>query len=81
MTTSESVTVLQVESATLVADDVVSIVMTDASGADLPAWSPGAHVDVELSSGITRQYSLCGDPADRKHYRIGVLKEIGRAHV
>ena len=74
MTTSESVTVLQVESATLVADDVVSIVMTDASGADLPAWSPGAHVDVELASGITRQYSLCGDPADRKHYRIGVLK-------
>ncbi|WP_030196654.1 PDR/VanB family oxidoreductase [Streptomyces sp. NRRL S-87] len=35
---------------------------------DLPAWEPGAHVDVHLPSGLVRQYSLCGDPAERGAY-------------
>ena len=38
----------------------------------LPAWTPGAHIDVLLPSGRQRQYSLCGDPADRTSYRIAV---------
>lgn len=74
MATTESVNTLRVDSATLVADDVVSIVLSDPHGVDLPEWTPGAHIDVELRDGLIRQYSLCGDPADRKHYRIGVLK-------
>ena len=52
------------------AEGVVSLRL--ASGADLPAWQPGCHVDVELPSGECRQYSLCGDPADRTSYRIAV---------
>ena len=32
---------------------------------DLPAWAPGAHIDLRLPDGLVRQYSLCGDPADR----------------
>lgn len=54
------------------ADGVVSLVLADAGGAELPRWEPGAHVDLCLP-GFTRQYSLCGNPADRHHYRIGVL--------
>lgn len=27
-------------------------------------WDPGAHIDVEVSPGTVRQYSLCGDPCD-----------------
>ncbi|MFD7257113.1 PDR/VanB family oxidoreductase [Streptomyces sp. NPDC059874] len=46
---------------------------------DLPAWAPGAHVDITLPSGLVRQYSLCGDPADSDRYTIAVrLIEDGR---
>ena len=39
---------------------------------DLPRWHPGAHIDVHLPSGRTRQYSLCGDPGEEREYRIAV---------
>ncbi|GHE52712.1 oxidoreductase [Streptomyces vinaceus] len=46
---------------------------------ELPPWAPGAHVDVQLPSGLVRQYSLCGDPADRGRYTIAIrLVEDGR---
>ncbi|MCY0950905.1 PDR/VanB family oxidoreductase [Streptomyces sp. H27-S2] len=46
---------------------------------ELPAWAPGAHVDVTLPSGLVRQYSLCGDPAESGRYTIAVrLVEDGR---
>jgi ferredoxin-NADP reductase len=57
------------------ADGIMSLVLADASGTSLPPWSPGAHVDVELPSGLVRQYSLCGDLADESSYRIAVLRE------
>jgi vanillate O-demethylase ferredoxin subunit len=44
-------------------------------GAELPAFAAGAHIDVHIATGIVRQYSLCSDPADRRHYRIAVLLE------
>lgn len=43
----------------------------------LPEWTPGAHVDLRLADGKIRQYSLCGDPADRTRYRIAVKREPG----
>lgn len=58
-----------------VAEGVAALVMAAADGAELPAWEPGAHVDLLLGNGLTRQYSLCGDPADRRTYRVGVLRE------
>jgi ferredoxin-NADP reductase len=57
------------------ADGVVSLVLTDAGQRLLPGWTPGAHIDVILPSGLVRQYSLCGDTGDRSRYRIAVLKE------
>ncbi|MFC8529912.1 PDR/VanB family oxidoreductase [Nocardia sp. NPDC057227] len=56
------------------ADGVVAITLADPSGAEVPAWEPGAHIDVELGD-IVRQYSLCGDPDDRSELRIAVLRE------
>ncbi|WP_327148838.1 ferredoxin reductase [Nocardia sp. NBC_01329] len=52
--------------------DVVGVVLVDPEGGSLPAWLPGAHLDVFLPSGRRRQYSLCGDPRDRSSYRIAV---------
>jgi ferredoxin-NADP reductase len=60
-----------------VAEDVVAVELTDPDGATLPAWTPGAHVDLVLSDSLTRQYSLCGSAADRRKWRIGVLKDPG----
>ncbi|OOL33065.1 ferredoxin [Rhodococcus rhodochrous] len=44
-------------------------------GSALPAWEPGAHLDLVLPSGLIRQYSLCGDPAETHEYEIAVLRE------
>lgn len=54
--------------------DVVSLRLTAPAGERLPSWRPGAHLDVHLPSGRKRQYSLCGDPADRTSYRIAVRR-------
>lgn len=40
----------------------------------LPAFTAGAHIDVHVSPGIIRQYSLCNDPAETHRYLIGVLR-------
>jgi tetrachlorobenzoquinone reductase len=56
------------------ATDVVSLELTHPDGQPLPEWQPGAHVDLHLPSGIVRSYSLHGDPADMRTYRIAVLR-------
>lgn len=58
-----------------VAAGVVRLVLRRPDGADLPAWEPGAHVDLVLADGLVRQYSLCGDPADRSALELAVLRE------
>jgi ferredoxin-NADP reductase len=56
------------------AEDVVSLRLAAPDGRTLPPWQPGAHVELRLPSGLKRQYSLCGDPADRYGYRIAVRR-------
>ena len=59
-----------------VADGVVQLRL---EGQDLPAWEPGAHLDLVLPSGLIRQYSLCGDPEDTSSYTVATrLVEDGR---
>ncbi|HEX5533978.1 MAG TPA: PDR/VanB family oxidoreductase [Actinomycetales bacterium] len=70
---------LQVRSLAVAADRVLTIELQAPGREDLPEWQPGAHVDVILRDGLVRQYSLCGDPADRRRWRLGVLREdVGR---
>ena len=56
-------------------DGAVALRLHDVDGHPLPAWEPGAHVDLILDEAPTRQYSLCGDPADRHEYRLGILRD------
>ncbi len=63
-----------VESAVLGADDVLVLTLVDPDGDSLPAWTPGAHVDLILGPDLVRQYSLCGSPADSRAIRVAVLK-------
>ena len=58
-----------------VADEVVMLTLADPADRAVPEWRPGAHVDLILGGGLVRQYSLCGDPADRGALRVAVLRE------
>ena len=68
---------LVVRSRSEAADGVVALTLMQADGSDLPAWTPGAHIDLLLADGVTRQYSLCGTPAQQDRWRIGVLLDEG----
>ncbi len=58
---------LRVTARETVAEGVVQLRL---EGADLPRWEPGAHIDLVLPSGLVRQYSLCGNPADTSSYTV-----------
>jgi ferredoxin-NADP reductase len=73
---AERVTRVLVDRKDAVAEGVVSVILRDVTGATLPAWSPGAHIDLVIDGIPTRQYSLCGDPADLSTYRLGILREV-----
>lgn len=67
---------LVVEARTMLTPQIVQLTLCAAGGDEpLPFWQPGAHIDVVLGDGRVRQFSLCGDPADRSRYRVAVLRE------
>lgn len=73
--TTESLTV-KVAGKRQVAQDVVCLELVDPEGRPLPAFSPGAHIDVHLPGGFIRQYSLLNDSRQRARFQIGVLREL-----
>ena len=73
VSTAESEVDLRVAARREVADGIVELTLADPSGAQLPAWTPGAHIDLVLDSSLTRQYSLCGSAADESSWKVGVL--------
>ncbi|GAB7036822.1 MULTISPECIES: PDR/VanB family oxidoreductase [Catenuloplanes] len=64
---------LTVRGLVLEAEDVLTVELT---GAGLPAWTPGAHVDLIINDGTVRQYSLCGTP-DATSLTVAVRHEPG----
>ena len=64
---------VKVTDRTLLAEDIVGLILAKADGSALPPFTAGAHIDVELPNGMTRQYSLSNSSSDASHYRIGVL--------
>lgn len=73
--TAAGISTMVVSAAADLAFGVRGLRLAASDGSELPSWYPGAHLTVELPGGGTRQYSLCGDPADRRYYEIAVLRE------
>jgi len=67
----------RVTRAARIADDIHLFELRDAAGADLPAFTAGAHVSVRVPNGMMRKFSLCNDPAERDRYVIAVKREQG----
>jgi vanillate O-demethylase ferredoxin subunit len=57
------------------AQDVYSFELVDPQGRELPPFTAGSHIDVEVAPDLVRQYSLCNSPGRRDRYQIGVLRE------
>jgi ferredoxin-NADP reductase len=66
---------LRVAQARHTTPDVLHLTLVHPRKPELPAWVPGAHVDLRIPDGRTRQYSLCGDPVDRTRYEIAIKRE------
>jgi ferredoxin-NADP reductase len=67
---------LVVTAAELVAKGVLRLTMAHPDGEELPLWTPGAHIDLHFAANgvdFVRQYSLCGDVADRRRWQVAVL--------
>ncbi|WP_030255744.1 PDR/VanB family oxidoreductase [Streptomyces violens] len=76
---------LRLERKETLADGVVRLTLNHPAGEPLPSWEPGAHIDLLLGPDLVRQYSLCGDPANRSVLQVAVLREAagrgGSRHV
>ncbi|AXK84187.1 oxidoreductase [Pseudolabrys taiwanensis] len=59
----------------VVADGVVLLDLHRRDSGHLPVFAAGAHIDLHLTGGLVRQYSLCGDPADPACYRLAIKLE------
>ena len=58
-----------------VADNIRAYTLACDDQSYLPKFSAGAHIDLLLANGMTRQYSLCGEPSNSQHFKIAVLLE------
>lgn len=70
---------LRVTQLTWESEGVLSLCLQHPDRSELPAWLPGAHVDLTVpgpsGAPVTRQYSLSGSPADGSTWRVSVLRE------
>ena len=67
---------LQVRAIRMQAERTHAFELASSDGALLPPVLAGAHVDVQVPGGLMRSYSLAGDPQDRTHWLLGVLREL-----
>ncbi len=56
------------------ADGVIGFELAARTG-HLPTFQPGAHIDIHLPNGMTRQYSITNGPGELMSYIIGVKQE------
>jgi phthalate 4,5-dioxygenase reductase subunit len=66
---------LRVARAQPAADGIQLFELRHPDGAELPPFTPGSHVAIEVPGGAMRNYSLCSDPCERNRYVIAVKRE------
>ncbi|CAM01773.1 ferredoxin-NADP reductase [Saccharopolyspora erythraea NRRL 2338] len=85
LSTTEVELEVVLEQKEVIADGVVLLTLRHPGDEPLPEWAPGAHIDLLLRENLVRQYSLCGDPANRAVFQVAVRREQagrgGSAHV
>lgn len=58
------------------ANDVVSVELRPASAdVEFPAFEAGSHINLNLSNGLSRSYSLCNADSERQRYVVGVARD------
>ncbi|MDO9436546.1 PDR/VanB family oxidoreductase [Hydrogenophaga sp.] len=76
---------LMVRSIRKEADTVHSFELESPDGAPLPAFTAGAHIDLQLGERLVRSYSLANDPAEHHRYVVAIHREHagrgGSAHM
>src|SRR5580658_980956 len=60
---------------TPVAKDTNLYTFQRTDGAALPAYAPGAHIDLHLPNGMIRQFSLCAPNTDPESYIVGIKRD------
>ena len=57
------------------AENIISVELRALDQQDLPAFTAGAHINLNLPNGLVRSYSLLNDSSERHRYVLGVLKD------
>jgi len=70
-------TPLLVARKTALTPDIFLFELRSPDGADLPGFTPGAHLTVQVPAGMRRNYSLSSDPARHDVYEIAVKRDAG----
>lgn len=66
---------LRVASKSALTDQIINLKLESALGEALPVVTAGAHVNLHLGAGLSRQYSICNPKTSSTHYELAVLIE------
>jgi ferredoxin-NADP reductase len=73
--TEERVPKLRVARIDAITPRIRRVELRNAEDGELPPFTAGAHIDLELGAEGARSYSLLNDPNERHRYVLGVLRE------
>lgn len=66
---------VRVRSITYLGEQINAYEVVSLEGEELPEFTAGSHIDLYFRDGRVRQYSLCGDPRERRRYVFAVQRE------
>jgi vanillate O-demethylase ferredoxin subunit len=69
---AESLKQVRIKRISYEAENINSYELVDPAGGDLAPFTAGSHVDLHLSNGMIRSYSLVNDQSERRRYVVAV---------